>query len=289
MTMASTVAAIRKLLNDNPDETTLTAAISSTSATTTTVTDIAKFAIGQSWEFDDGSTGAEVVRIGGVTDSTSTITIKRGHKGSTAATHSNGAVLLKEPRYFYDTIAQAVNYVLDADLYHEGLYELQEHQITSSTTTDFYNSPAAGCLRFVDVYQKTATMDEPKRAKLRYSELPTNVDTSLFAAGKYFVIEGNYGTAGTDIYYVSCAHAYAITTLSTAAQRIVELLATAYLLEWTEPKRLAGPNNQGDETVRPGVSVGTASYYRGLAEELIGKERRKTAELFPSKRRFVRN
>jgi hypothetical protein len=287
--MATTVQAIRKLLGDSPDETTLTAAISSTSATTVTVTDINKFAVGQTWEFDDGATGAEAVLITAVTPSTSTITMKRGHKNTTAATHANGAVILNEPRFLYDTVAQAVNYVLDTDLYAEGLFELQEHQVTSSSTTDFYNSPAAGCLRFLDVYQKTASMDEPKRAKLRYSEYPTNVDTSLFANGKYFIIEHNYGVAGTDIYYVTCAHAMTISTLTTAAQRIVELLATAYVLEWSEPRRLAGPNNQGDTTVRPGASVGTAAYYRQLAEEMMSKERRRNEELFPAKSRFVRS
>lgn len=287
MTMATTVAAIRRLLNDNPDTTTTTASVASAATTTVTVTDINKFAVGQEWEFDDDT--GDVVLITAVTDSTSTITMRRSHRDSTAAAHSSGVVMSKAPRYFYDTVQQAVNYVLDVDLYHEGLYELQEHQVTTSATSDFYNSPAAGCLRFIDVYQKTATMTEPQRARLRFSPLPTNADTSLYAAGKYFIIEGNYGTAGSDVYYVTCAHAYAITTLSTAAQRITELLATAYLLEWHEPRRLGGPNNQGDETVKPGASIGTAAYYRGLAEEMIAKEKRRTEELIPPQRRFVRN
>ena len=288
MTLASTVTAIRELLNDNSDETYLTASIAASSTTTMTVNDINKFAVGQWWEFSEDATG-DIVLIRGVTDSTSVCTIKRSHKGSTGAAHANAAVLVKEPRFRYNTVVQAINTVLDADLYAEGLFELQEHSYTSSTTSDFYNASSTGCLRLLDVYQKTASMNEPKRENLRYSEFPTNADTSLFANGKYFIIEGNYGTAGTDVYYVTCAHAFAITTLTTAAQRVVELLAAAYLLEWTEPKRLAGPNNQGDITVRPGQAVGTAAYFRGLAEELMAKERRKQSELFPTKRRFVRN
>jgi len=287
MTMSTTVAAIRRLLNDDPDETTTSASVSTTAATTVTVTDITKFATGQTWEFDDDS--GELVLITAVADSTSTITMKRGHKDTTAATHSSGVVMMKEPRYYYDTVSQAVNYVLDSDLYSEGLFELQEHQVTSSATSDYYNAPAAGCLRFLDVYQKTSSMYEPKRSRLRYSEFPTNADSTLFANGKYFIIEGNYGTAGTDIYYVTCAHAMTITTLTTASQRIVELLGTAYLLEWTEPRRAQGPTNQGDTTVRTGTNIGTAAYYRSLAEELMAKEKRKTEELFPAKRRFVRN
>ena len=287
MTMATTIAAIRRILNDFPDEDTLGAAIAAANTTTMTVTDITKHFKGKVFEFDDAT--GDVVLETAVNGSTSVVTIKRGHLGSTAAAHLIGAVMLDNPRYRYDQITQAVNTVLDADLFHEGLFELQEHQITSSATTDYYNSPAAGCLRFLDVYQKTSTMYEPRREAIWYSPYPTNVDTSLYASGKYFVINGNYGVAGTAIYYVTCAHAYEITTLSTAAQRIVELLACAYLLEWSEPRRLGGPNNQGDITVKPGQSVGTAAYYRGLAEELMVKERRKTSELFPSKRNFVRN
>ncbi len=71
-------------------------------------------------------------------------------------------------------------------------------------------------------------------------------------------------------------------------ERIVQFLSAAYVLEWTEPHRLAGPTNQGDQTVRPGAAIPTAAYYRQLAEELMSKRRRELEETFPPKRRFVR-
>jgi len=285
-TLAAEIKNIRRLLQDEPLTDVLAASIAASSTTTMTVTDVTKFAVGQWWEFDD-DTGDKVL-ITAVNTTTSVCTIRRAYRGSTAAAHANAAVLAKIPRFEYDTVSQAINTVLDADLYGEGLYELVEHQVTSSATTNFYNSPATTCERFLDVYQKTASMLSPKRRRIWYSPMPTNVDTTLYANGKYFEIRGNYGLAGTDLYYVTCAHKLAIGTLTTAQVRIVQYLACAYLLEWTEPKRLAGPNNQGDTTVRPGDANRTSAYWRALAEELVSKARRDLENQYPPKRRFVR-
>ena len=285
-TIAAQVKIIRRLLQDEPLTDVLAASIAASSTTTMTVTDVTKFAVGQWWEFDD-DTGDKVL-ITAVNTSTSVCTIRRSYRGSTGAAHSNAAVLAKQPRFEYDTVSQAINTVLDSDLDGENIYDLIEHQVTSSATTDYYNAPATACERFLDVYQKTASMLSPRRGHLWFSPLPTNADTALYANGKYFVIQGNYGVAGTDIYYVTCHHPLAIGTLTSGQERIVQFLACAYLLEWTEPKRLAGPNNQGDTTVKPGDANRTAAYWRSLAEEQMSKEQQRLKNLFPPQRRFVR-
>jgi len=285
-TIAAQVKIIRRLLQDEPLSDTLASSIAAGSTTTMTVTDVTKFAVGQWWEFDD-DTGDKVL-VTDVNASTSVCTIRRNYRGSTGVAHSSGAVLAKAPRFEYDTVSQAINTVLDTDLDGENIFDLKEHQVTSSATTDFYDAPAADCERFLDVYQQTATMLEPRRQQLWFSPTPTNVDTSLFASGKYFIIQGNYGAPGSDVYYVTCRHPLAIGTLTAQQERIVQFLACAYLLEWTEPKRLQGPNNQGDTTVRPGAAIPTAAYYRTLAEEQMNKEQLRLRNLFPPQRRFVR-
>ena len=286
-TIPLTVQAIRRLLNDEPDTDTLASSIAAAGTTTMTVTDVTKHSKGNWWELQDDS--GDVVFETAVDTSTSIITIRRGYLDSTAAAHSNGAVLAKEPRFRYDVVSQAINSILDVDLYAEGIFDLQEHQVTSSATTNYYDSPTATCLEFKDVYQKTATMTEPRRELLWFSPKPRNADTTLYASGKYFVIRGNYGTAGTDKYYVTCAHKHTISTLTSGAERIVQYLACASVLEWTEPRRTAGPTNQGDRTVRPGTAIGTAGYFRTLAEEQVNKERRTIEDIYPTARRFVRN
>lgn len=291
-TLAATVKNVRRLLQDEPLSDVLAAAVTTAGQTTMTVTDVTKHAVGTWWEFDDDT--GDVVLETALDPTTSVATVRRGYLGSTAATHLNAAVILKQPRFKYDLVSQAINTVLDADLFGEGLFELVEHQVTSNAAgstgiSTLYNSPSASCERFLDVYQKTSSMQEPTRDDIIYSEFPRNVDTTLFAAGKYFTIEGNHGVAGTDLYYVTCAHKLAITTITASQERIVHNLAAAYLLEWTEPRRTAGPTNQGDRTVRTGAALPTAAYFRQVAEEQMQKERRYIKSYTPEKRRFVRN
>ncbi len=286
-TLPVEVKNIRRLLNDEPDSDVTAGAVGSGSTTTVTMTSTTKHAAGTWWEFDD-DTGDTVLETD-FDPSTAVATIRRNYLSSTADGHASGAVVLKQPRFRYDIISQAINQVLDIDLYGEGIFDLQEHQITSSDVTNYYNSPDPLCLEFKDVYQMTADMEAPAREAIWFSPKPRNVDTTLFAAGKYFVINGNYGVPAFDLYYVTCAHKHTITTLTPGATRIMQCLAAAYLLEWTEPRRLQGPTTQGDQTVRPGASLPTAAYFRQLAEEYVQKERRTIQDLIPSHRRFVRN
>lgn len=282
-TMALTVAAIRKMLQDRPDEDYLTALIAAAATTTMTVNDVTKHAAGVVWEFSDG----DLVLTRSVDESTSIVTIKRGHEDATAAAHASGAVILKEPRFRYNTIAQAVNLVLDADLYNEGIYYLNTHQVTSSATTDAYNAPTSSCEEFVQVYQMTSTMTEPRNV-VDFTRIPDKVDTSLYANGKVFRINENMGTPGTELYYVNCKERLAIGTLSTPQERIVQMLAAAYLLEWQEPRRTSGPTDQNDQTVRPGANLPTAAYFRQLASKLMAKERSNLKIKVPRYRQFVK-
>jgi hypothetical protein len=285
-TIAAQAKNIRRLLQDDPLTDTLDGAIATGATTTMGVADISKHAVGQWWEFDDDT--GDIALETAVNPSTAVVTIRRSHLGSTAAAHADACVIAKSPRFKYDLISQAITSVLESDLDGENIFDLQEHQITSSATTNYYNAPSTSCERFMDVYQKTTGMVSPRRANLWFSPTPTNADTGLYSNGKYFVIQGQYGTAGTDVYYVTCRHPLAIGTLTASQERIVQFLACAYLLEWTEPRRLAGPNNQGDTTVKPGDGNRTAAYWRGLAEEQMSKEQQRLRNLFPPQRRFVR-
>lgn len=282
-TMATTVAAVRKILGDRPVEDYLGASIAAGSTTTFTPTDVSLYAKGDVWEFQDGSTEADVVLVRAVDDATPLITVKRSHEDSTGVAHSNAAVLMKAPTFRYNTIAQAVSTVIDSDLYENGVHDLIEHQVTSNSDgSPDYNAPLSTCEEFLAVYQKTSTMDTPQWfGNAAFTRYPKNVDTSLYANGKVFFITRNLGTAGTDIYYISCAERLTLATLTAAQTHIVQWLTCAYLLEWTEPRRLAGPTNQGDRTVRPGQGVGTAAYYRQLADRGMQNEKSRLRKLNP--------
>lgn len=286
MTMATQVAAIRRILNDRPVEDYLDSAIASTSATTLDPTDVTLYAKGNVVEFHDGS--GELALVRSVDPTTPAVEIKRGHEDSTAATHSDECVILFDPRFRYNTIEQAINTVLNTELFENQVFDPIEHQITSDADGNpAYNAPTSSCEEFLAVYQQTASMDSPTYfGSSWFTRYPKNVDTSLYANGKVFFINRNLGTPGTDVFYVTCKHRLTVTTLTSTQENIVQWLACAYLLEWTEPRRTAGPTNQGDRTVRPGQAVGTSAYYRQLAKEAIAAEKARLRKLNPPKREW---
>ena len=193
--------------------------------------------------------------------------------------------MVKDPRFRYDLILQAIDTVLDRDLWDDGVFDIIEHQITSSATTHAYNSPTATCMEFLAVYQRIVSTDPPFFLSV-FTRLPQNVDTSLWSNGKVFEIQENWGSPGTALYYVNCKHRLAIGTLTTQQERIVQWLSCAYLLEWTEPKRSSGPTNQNDRTIKPGTAIGDAQYYRTLARNALGAERSLLKSQNPAFRTF---
>lgn len=289
-TMADTIVAIRRLLQDAPDEDFITLGVDADD-TPFTVNDITKWGKGQVWEATDGSDDCEVVLVRSTDESADTVAVKRAHADSTAASHDADSVWLKDPRFRYNTIAQAVTTVLDTDLYGEDVYDLQEHTVTSNSDgSRDYDAPNSECREWLSVAQLVGTMTEPYflRSGLEFHRLPVNVASAIAGTGKMFWIGTNIGTPGTDVFYVTCTHPLTLDTLTSAQERIVQWLACAYLLEWTEPHRTAGPTNQGDRTVRPNTALQTAAYFRQLATRAMANERARLRKLNPPQRNFRR-
>ena len=271
-TLAATVTNLRRLLHDEPAEDYITVSVDSTTATTITVATSSLWAAGQVWEFDDGdATSAEQILVRSVNPSTGVMTIKRAHGGSTAATHATSAVVLQSPRFLYDTVAQAVNQTLDVDLYPNDLVDIVEHQVTSSATTNTYNKPSSSCERPLNVYQRINSTDAPTYLR-NFSRRYLNADTTLWSNGGYFNINENLGAAGTDIYYVSCAHKLAIGTVSASQERLVHMRSAYYLLTWAGIRRLAGPTNQSDRSTQPLDTTRLAAFYEQEWERLLRGE-----------------
>ena len=284
-TLAATVTAIRRLLKDEPVKIQLDGSLGDTTTETVTVNsgETAKIQAGVRLEHDDGgTTSAEQRRVLAVS-SVMVFTAERGYMNSTAATHADNSYLLIAPRFPYDEVAQAVNVTLDTTLYAKGVYDIVERTITSSATTDVYNAPNAATEELLGVYQFPSSSDEPIWLS-NFDRYPRNVATAHYASGKSFAIRENYGVAGTEIYYVNSKEKLTVTTLSASQERIVQFLAAAYLLDWETPKKLAGPTNQGDRTVRTGDYLQTANWFRQQAEELIMVEKSNLRSVNPPKR-----
>lgn len=282
-TMASLVRDIRNLVEDRPASTQLNGAISSATATTMTVDDAKLVRAGVVYEFDDGgATGAELV----LSDSAGTVTptIRRGWEGSTAvASHADNLVIWVDPLYRYNKIMLAINKVLNTDLLPH-LYEIVEHEVTSSTTANStYVSPAAACEFILNIYQNTSSVHNTPDY-LDHFEQYRNVDTDLYATGKYFRVFG--GTVdGTTVFYVNCAHPLGATTLGDGQADAVRYLAAAHLLEWGEPRTAA---NQNERRVQVGQRAGLARYFREEGKAMLKREAAKLRHLAPPRREWFR-
>ena len=102
----SLVNRVRDLLDDYGDnQTTITSAISSTSATTCDVASADDIDTGDYIEID-----YECMRVTGI--ATLTLTIVRGERGSTAATHLNAATVTVDPIYFSHRVLNNLNAAL---------------------------------------------------------------------------------------------------------------------------------------------------------------------------------
>lgn len=286
--LPTTIAAIRATLQDNPPEDYLGAAVVDDTATTWTVTTIGLYNVGTVIEVQDGTTGAEQVLVRSVDTANTQVVVKRGHNGSTAVAHANGTLLLIKPRWTYNRVAQAVNDALASDLYINDVFDVVEHQVTSSATSDVYNAPSTSCLKPLDIYQVINTGDEPQHLR-NWSKRYTNVDTSLYSNGAYFTIRENVGVAGTALYYVNCAHRLTISTITPSQEPLIHALACWRLLKWEDPKRTAGPTNQGDRTVRPLDSTRLSAAFKDEADRLMRDEAALIKQTLPPKRKeFLR-
>ena len=266
-TMATTVREIRSLLKDRPATTALNDGTGINTTDTAIVVDDAPLVrAGTTYEFDDGS-GDNAECIKASNSNSLTMTAVRAVEGTTAASHSDNVVMLVDPLYRYNTVAATVNMVLATDLYQAGLYDIIEHEITTSATTNHYNSSATTCERILNVYQDltTSTTNEPKY--LHYQDY-RHIDSDKFSNEKYFVVFG--GTQdGTQILYVNCIHPLAITTVSEAQNYVVKYLAAARLLEWEDAHATV---DQNERKARVGDRARLARYFEDKGKRMLAAE-----------------
>lgn len=109
-TLASTlIQRTRRFLKDWPDGDVLTAAVVSTSATTITVADATSAVYTANWIIQIDQ---EAMRV--ISGSGTTLTVRRGVLGTTAATHLNGAQILIRPGWVDQEILEALNAGINA-------------------------------------------------------------------------------------------------------------------------------------------------------------------------------
>lgn len=133
-TLATLVDRTRRFMRDDPDLDQLTASCTS-AASTLTVADTTKYAIGERIEVD-----YETIIVRALTNAT-TLTVTRGTRGSTASTHVNSSSVLKSPSFTFSDYVDALNMAIDATF--PLLYkEVVDETLTTSSGTYEYTIPS---------------------------------------------------------------------------------------------------------------------------------------------------
>lgn len=265
-TMTAVVREIRSLLKDRPNTTALNDADHISSSDTTIVVDDASVVrAGTVYEFDDGSANnAECIKA--TNSNTTSMTAVRGWEGTTAAAHSDNVVILVSPLYRYNTVAAMVNTVLNTDLLAAGLVDIQEHEVTSSATTNHYVSPAADCESILNVYQDLSSgTNEP--TYLMWQDY-RHIDSDLFSTELYFAVWGGVQD-GTTKLYVNCRHPLAITTTTNAQTDVVKYLTAARLLEWEDAHATV---DQNERKAKVGDRARLARYFEEKGQRMLARE-----------------
>ena len=139
MTIATTLALVRDILNDEPWSDTINASYTA-AAMTITITDFAELVRGDTLDFQDDATYD--LFIVDATPTTSTVTVGIGYDGATNANHANAARYYKSPRYASKNIVAALTHVINTRLWPD-LWILSTATLTPAiTTTNLYDLPS---------------------------------------------------------------------------------------------------------------------------------------------------
>lgn len=169
---ATLVERTRDLLDDyGANQTTLTAAISTTAATSCTVASVTDIAAG-----DYICVDFETMRVTNV--ATLTLTIERGQRGSTAAIHADAAKVISQPIYHPHRILNMLNAAVGK----------LTKQVTDSSTLTVVDSQFA--------YAQPSTIDRIWRVEIENSDEGDEFfiirNWEMQDGGSYFRIFGNY-------------------------------------------------------------------------------------------------
>lgn len=180
VSISDLIPRVRDLLDDEPWETT-NSSDPGAGGTTFTVPDGTRFEEGDVVEFQDNGEQVRVASVSG-----NTLTVKRGHNGTTAAAHSSGTVILKNPIYGYRQISQALTWAVQ-QLWPYA-WKVVTVSVTPSTTTIWYDADATG-LALINATQRYGASNEHEGFYGRPGTnkpvvFEQNMDTGLVASGK---------------------------------------------------------------------------------------------------------
>ena len=239
----------------------------------------------------------EVMRVLTVNSSAKTATVLRAQRGSTAASHSSGAVVQVAPRFSRWSVFRAINDDLD-DLSGRGLFKMATVDLTYTPSVSGYNLTSVTNLDSIYSvrYEVPGVSKEWPLIPASHYRFDRNADTGDFASGFSLVLyRGGY--AGRSIRVAYKAPFTRLSAGSDDVQTVAGLPATANdlpplgaalrLQAGHESGRVAyesQPDTRRPDEVPVGANLQVASGWRRLREDRIDSELKRLARHYPTRR-----
>lgn len=239
----------------------------------------------------------EVMRVVDTNPTSKTVTVLRGQRGSTAASHSSGSVVQVSPRFSRWSVFRALNDDIDA-LSGVGLYQMKTVDLTYSPAVMGYDLTSVSSLESIYSVRYKVPGSEKEWPLLRPSEyrFDRNASTSDFASGFSLVL---YQPAypGNTIRVAYKAPFVRMTAASDDVQTVAGLPATANdipvygaairLQAGHESARVATesqPDTRRADEVPVGANLQAASTWGRLRAMRIDDEMRRLSRRYPMRK-----
>lgn len=258
------------VLNERPLAHTINGAIDS-STTSIVVHDGTNFAAGDIIEFMADGEQCYITTV-----ATNTLTVIRGWGGTTKASQADDETILKNPRFTYKQIEDAVTAVLH-ELVTHGIHSWGTGSITLVSGQLYYNLTATDILEYpgvVAVYYADTTTSEIKPLPFKYSK---GIHATLSTTGHGLTL-WEYGdrSAGDALYYTYAQVIDATADLLSRQEDLVVNGATAKVLGKAIAPRSHDPGRMTDKGVKPGQDAIDARWYQA---EFYMQSRAEVAQL----------
>lgn len=236
----------------------------------------------------------ELIFVWAADNASKTLTVQRGYLGSTAASHSAGAVVYVNPKFPRFSIFQALNDdILDLSSPLNGLFQIKAIDLTYNAAVQGYDMTAVTDLINIFEIRYKTTGSEKSWPVIRSWELARNMSTSEFASGFGLILyEG--GSPGRTIRVRYKAGFTEMTSVSDVVTTTTGLPVTALdIPQWGAAAQLVGPRDvrrgfyehQGEprraEEVPPGVQIRSYSALAAIRRQRIAAEAARLYAQYP--------
>lgn len=272
VSQATLILRVRRLLDDNSFSDLDTAGVAP-GGTSVTVADSSKYEIGDFIEWQDDG---DVALVTALPDGTH-LTVRRSQKGTTASTHAASTVILKNPHFYYNDIADQINRVIKS-LWPYAWKGVSLSAITPAPTTTVWYNAAADLIDLVHVTQRYGTV-----AKVAFYgdtgsglavQVERNMPTAVVASGVGIRFPNGFATNDYDVNVTYRAKLtdtlstgnYSDLSDDTLAEAIIHL-AAGQLVAYKEARK-ATQEDLNAQDRQPGVAMTPASYLLAKGVEL---------------------